>query len=99
MRYLLNTCFAAGRTIGLWHAGFTEIFLSKNVGSNLAPLPGHFYVIHFKHHLAARIANDAGTIIILKLVVRIYSFFCEATLKLQPRVSLCTHIEKVLMFL
>src|ERR1700733_8295999 len=41
MGYLSDGGLPAERTVGLGNAGLTEIFLGKDVGSNLAPLRGH----------------------------------------------------------
>src|SRR5437762_5525764 len=80
---LLCAGLAAKTTIRLRYAGFTEILLGKNIGSDLAPLFGHLYIVHFKYHLTIGITDHTGTVIIFKLVEHIYSIFRKATTKLQ----------------
>ena len=83
MSHLFYGCFATEATIGLWHTGFTEIFLGKDVGSNLAPMGGDFHVFHFEDNFAIGVTNNRGSVIVLKLVVHRRIVACVVALKLK----------------
>src|SRR4030095_16808178 len=82
---LFGTGFPSCTSIRLRYPGFAKIFLGKYIGSDLAPLFGNFHVIHLEHHFSTWITNNAGTVIIFKLVKDIYVVVCKATTKLQTR--------------
>src|SRR5690606_36462837 len=65
---LFNGCFSSGGTIWLRYSCFTEIFLSKDICSNLAPLFWNFHVIHFKNNLTIRVSDYRSFVIIFKLI-------------------------------
>src|SRR5690242_3521467 len=87
MGHLFGTCFSTNTSIGLRYPGLAKIFLRKYIGSDLAPLLRHLHIIHFKNHFSAGVTNNAGTVIVFKLVEDIYVVLCEATTKLQSRVT------------
>src|SRR5215212_6322720 len=46
---LFYRCLATQRTVGLRHTGLSEIFLGKDVSSDLAPLFWNLHVVHFEY--------------------------------------------------
>jgi hypothetical protein len=85
---LFNRSFSSQGTVGLWNSGFAKILLSKNIGSNLAPLARDFDIVHFKYNFPAGIAYYTGTIIIFELIKYTYIFVGEAAAELQAFVRL-----------
>ena len=86
--HLLYSGFPSGGAVGLWHTSFSKIFLCKDVGGYLAPLPGHFHIIHLKYHFSTRVFNYGGTVIVFKHIVRRYAILGKLPGKLQSFRSL-----------
>ena len=65
--------------IALRNSCFSEIFLRKDIGSDLRPLARHFDIVHFENWLAIRIAEHARTQCVFELIEGANALFSEET--------------------
>src|SRR5688572_17794149 len=77
MSNLFYRSFTTERSISLRHPGLAEIFLSQDIGCDLAPARRHLNIGHFENDFATWITNHRGPVIVLKLVENIGAFFCK----------------------
>ncbi len=85
--HLLCRCFPTKATIILRNTCFSKIFLSENIGCNLAPLFRYFNITHFKYYLTTGIADYGSTVVIFEHVKHVLTLTGEATGELQTAFS------------
>ena len=89
MRHLFGRGLTSCCAIRLRNTSLAEIFLRKNISSNLAPLFWNLYVGHFKNNFTGWITNHRCTIVVLELIKNIHIITGEAATKLQSAFSVC----------
>src|SRR6185437_15729743 len=78
MRHLFDRGLTTQRTVRLRNARLPEIFLRKDIGSDLTPPGRDLHIIHFKYDLPAGIPDHRCPVVVPKLFKHIGVFPGEA---------------------